>query len=259
MIRRVPSRGFTVVELLVVIAVTAVLLTLAVPLILKARNSARQAVCLSNNRQVLVAINAFSAENQSRLPEARTLTEPGEYVTWRRRFFETGAIPMVDVWQCPLHKNPQGEAGYTNDGLRCTGDIASSYALNGHVLWRIKGTDREAILADTAIRRPSHTVLLPETNYFSAHLTASPPMVANYYGAQPGPYSYWHSGGGVYGFQDGHVEVINFLDTGSPDCRWHNGQDLTDDPFVPQPRSEYRAHDHPDWEYLVPKIYLTGG
>mgnify|MGYP000612120535 CR=1 FL=1 len=59
-------------------------------------------------------------------------------------------------------ENPQGEAGYTNDGLRCAGDIASSYALNGHVLWRIQSTDREAILADTAIRRPSHTVLLPE-------------------------------------------------------------------------------------------------
>lgn len=106
------------------------------------------------------------------------------------------------------------------------------------------------------ISRPAHTILLAESNLFLADLRASDPWVANYYGVQPGPYGYWHGGEGVYGFLDGHVELTRFLDTGSPECRWHSGRDLTPDPFVPQRPDEIRPHDHPDWEYLVPSIYL---
>jgi hypothetical protein len=55
---------------------------------------------------------------------------------------------------------------------------------------------------------------------------------------------------------DGHAEVINFLDTGSPDCRWHNGKDLNPDPNFPQPPEELRQHEHSDWQYLVAPVYL---
>ena len=154
---------------------------------------------------------------------------------------------------------PRGESGYTENGATCRGDIASSYALNGHVLWRREKVDDEAVRADTIIQRPSHTILLAETNRAFSDLRASPPIVANYYGNSPGPYAYWHERRGVYGFLDGHVELIEFLDTGSPDCRWHNGRDLTDDPFVPQKSDEFRPHDHPDWAFLVPDIYKQSG
>ena len=60
----------------------------------------------------------------------------------------------------------------------------------------------------------------------------------------------------TYAFQDGHAESIRLLDTGNPDCRWHNGKDLTADPFVTQTKEETQQHDHPDWQYLVPSIYL---
>ena len=251
------QRGFTLVELLVTIAIIGVVLAILVPILGAARDAAKQTQCLSNARQLVTAVNAFGATNQGLLPENRTLVSDTEYITWRRNFAETGLVNEPDVWACPLHPRPgpRGEGGYVDGGVRCRGDIASSYALNGHLLWRRNKVDDEAVRADTIIQRPSHTILLAETNRSFSHLRASPPLVANFFGNDPGPYAYWHAGRGTYGFLDGHVELIAFLDTGSPDCRWHNGRDLTDDPFVPQKPDEYRPHDHPDWEFLVPDIY----
>ncbi|MEL6739442.1 MAG: prepilin-type N-terminal cleavage/methylation domain-containing protein [Planctomycetota bacterium] len=251
-------RGFSLVELLVVIAVVAVLLALTLPALARVRDAARRTQCLSNARQIVIGINAFGVDNRSRLPENRTLVSDDEYITWRAQLVENGSVPEGETWQCPSHPDPgpRGEFGYTDDGAVCIGDVNASYALNGHVLWRADTTDDEARLADTIIQRPSHTILLAETNRPNADLRVSPPLVANYYADSPGPYAFWHAGGGTYAFQDGHAEVMTFLDTGSPDCRWHNGRDLTDDPFVPQRAGEVRPHDHPDWRFLVPEVYL---
>lgn len=247
------------IELLVSIAVIALLIGILVPVLAAVRDAARQTACISNARQITTAINAFSASNRNRLPENRTLISEGEYVTWRHRFAETGLLPVDDVWTCPLHRNPgpRSELDLVEGGSRCVGDVRSSYALNGHVLWRREKTEKDAAISDAAIRRPSHTILLAETNRFRSDLRVSPPIVANFFNDWPGPYAYWHGGKGVYAFQDGHVEVLGFLETGRPDCRWHNGRDLSDDPFVPQGPDEFRAHDHPDWEFLVPEVYLN--
>ncbi|MFK7883422.1 MAG: type II secretion system protein [Phycisphaerales bacterium] len=251
--------AFTLIELLVTIGVIAVLIGILLPMLAFARNAAKESKCLSNARQITIALNAFSASNRSRLPENRTLITSNTYITWRAQLVNDGSLPTPEVWQCPLHKDPgpRGEQGYSEGSIRCAGDVTASYAINGHILWRRGLTDQTAKRADTIINRPSHTILLAETNRFLADLRASDPIIANYYNEQPGPYAYWHRGNtGTYAFLDGHVERIKLLDTGSPDCRWHNGRDLSDDQFVPQRPNEIRPHDHPDWQYLVPSIYL---
>lgn len=250
-------RAFTITEMVVTLAIILVLFAIGTPIILQARNAAREARCLSNVRQLLVGINAFSASNGSRLPENRVLESASEYITWRQLLMDRGYIDDPGIWACPLHPDPgpRSEFGFVSGGSRCVGDAVSSYALNGHLFWRRDKLDDQARIIDTVIDRPSHTILVAETNRAFCHLRVSPPLVANYFGDVPGPYSYWHSGKGVYGFQDGHVEIIAFLDTGNPDCRWHNRSDLTPDPFVPQTREETKPHAHPDWEFLVPDIY----
>ncbi|MEL7474016.1 MAG: type II secretion system protein, partial [Planctomycetota bacterium] len=183
-------RAFTLIELLVSIGIIAVLLSLIVVGLARARDAAKRTVCVSNARQILVAINASIASSNARLPESRYLRSNNTYVTWRYHLAENGSLPNPEVWECPLHPEPRprGEAGYASGAIRCVGDMAASYALNGHVLWRAGLTSDSARLADTTIRRPSHTILLAETNSYLSNLRVSPPNVANYFGAPTGPY-----------------------------------------------------------------------
>jgi hypothetical protein len=52
------------------------------------------------------------------------------------------------------------------------------------------------------------------------------------------------------------VETLNLLDTGNPDCRWHNGRDYEKDMYSQQDSKELGIHGHPDWQYLVNDVYL---
>lgn len=181
---------------------------------------------------------------------------PRSYTTWRGQMRDDGYISDPDAWVCPSHRNPGSELGFTDDGAECVSDAVSSYALNGHLLWRRDSVDDDAKRPANVIRRPAHTILIAETNTPYTNLRVSPPFIANYFGYDPGPYALRHDNRAAYSFFDGHAELIALLDTGNPDCRWHNGPDLSDDPFVPQTRDELRPHAHPDWEYLVPEAYL---
>jgi prepilin-type N-terminal cleavage/methylation domain-containing protein/prepilin-type processing-associated H-X9-DG protein len=60
--------GFTLVELLVVIGVIALLISLLLPALNKARESARQVQCLSNMRQLSTAAISFSNEHKGYMP-----------------------------------------------------------------------------------------------------------------------------------------------------------------------------------------------
>ena len=66
-------KGFTLIELLVVIAIIAILAAILFPVFSKAREKARQVKCISNQKQIILAITIFTQENDEKLPTADTV------------------------------------------------------------------------------------------------------------------------------------------------------------------------------------------
>lgn len=74
--------GFTLVELLVVMAIIALLAALIVPCVATAASAGRRAACLNNLRQIGIAIQSYSAESEGRIPYGPTappFTSPSSF------------------------------------------------------------------------------------------------------------------------------------------------------------------------------------
>jgi prepilin-type N-terminal cleavage/methylation domain-containing protein/prepilin-type processing-associated H-X9-DG protein len=89
--RATTPRAFTLIEVLVVIAIIALLIAIAVPAIQRIRETANRMVCTSNLRQVGLAIQSFHAERQVFPASGWTMAGPGnpngKFVGWRVLIF----------------------------------------------------------------------------------------------------------------------------------------------------------------------------
>jgi prepilin-type N-terminal cleavage/methylation domain-containing protein/prepilin-type processing-associated H-X9-DG protein len=101
--RRRTSAGFTLVELLVVIGIIALLISMLLPALNRARDSARTVACLSNLRQIATAVHLYANETDGYLPPSHTWPAVPD-VGDRLHQFLKRYIPNTSgqtVWTCP--------------------------------------------------------------------------------------------------------------------------------------------------------------
>src|SRR5512140_2780157 len=77
-----PPGAFTLIELLVVIAIIALLAALLLPTLAAAKDRGLRAACISNLRQIGIAVRAYADDNEGRIPygpPAPPFTSPSSF------------------------------------------------------------------------------------------------------------------------------------------------------------------------------------
>jgi prepilin-type N-terminal cleavage/methylation domain-containing protein len=128
---RISTRAFTLLEVSIVIALVALIVTLALPLTIKARTRAKVAKAITGMREISIALEAYKSENEA-YPHSRIaprgayrfqhlLTTPTAYIdsvpidpfrdaplrssrgrSYARRTFDYGATPLTTATRWAL-------------------------------------------------------------------------------------------------------------------------------------------------------------
>lgn len=172
---RLPG-GFTLIELLVVIAIIAALAALLFPVLSRARHRANNAACVSNLRQLGVALITYAEDYEDRMPVAWDMwwadverpPIPGA------RYLNEVMVGRVDpaLWHCPA------DVGFTwwdssfnvaqiEYRPSCFAAKGQSYDYNLLMAWDYAGR-RVAPIPVARVRRPTETALLMDA-HFSWH------------------------------------------------------------------------------------------
>ena len=140
-------RGFTLIELLVVIAIIAILAAILFPVFAKAREKARQASCLSNEKQLGLAMMQYTQDNDELTPSSNFWG-----YGWAERI--NPYSKSAGVFRCP-------DDSHSSTNTDTPGWVPISYALNGNFR---QGCNNQLCggLNISQFQAPASTIMLAE-------------------------------------------------------------------------------------------------
>ena len=158
------AAGFTLVELLVVIGIIAVLISILLPSLARARAQAKQTACLSNLRQIGLAVEMYAGANEGAFPPAQHTAAPTGWLTVLQPY---GATPAVRL--CPDDgRQPVPQTSYlTNDHMQSLKPWADYNPVTGATL---PGGRTRAYLKLAQVRRSSDVVFVVESEGVGDHV-----------------------------------------------------------------------------------------
>ena len=214
-------RGFTLVELLVVIAVIAVLIALLLPVLSSAKAKARQTICLNDLRQISLGIHLYLDDQNNGSP-GNTNTAHSPFLSWTdyRELIkhyvgvEGAASPEDKVFACPadtfFYDLSRYGRGYVPEPLHAQVDHAfTSYAYNAGQFSTPPRTNAPATVTNYGIAgqkldsvpHPARTVLIAEMPAFAPYSWHEPKRPFSRENAT------FNDAKSMVGFVDGHVAV----------------------------------------------------
>ena len=98
-LRRFSRAGFSLIELLAVIAIIAILAGITIPGVSRAREAARRSQCASNLRQIGLAVKSWLADHENAFPpvDPSKANQSGYIADYYRRYLGDN----YDVFRCP--------------------------------------------------------------------------------------------------------------------------------------------------------------
>lgn len=142
------AQGFTLIEILIVLAIIAVLAAILLPVFSSARDRARLATCSANLRQIGLAMQLYVNDNNDAYPDVTFFAVPLDHCTWVDRVIHYAKSPAI--FECPADEEGEYRPGCTAPSEEEPSPLDGSYTINGN-LNRLKAM---------RIPRPSRTVIV---------------------------------------------------------------------------------------------------
>jgi prepilin-type N-terminal cleavage/methylation domain-containing protein/prepilin-type processing-associated H-X9-DG protein len=181
--RRCTDNGFTLIELLVVVGIIALLASILMPSLAKAREQAKGASCLSNLHNIGISLAMYHGDNRGYYPSNYSYIDgnssAGGYYHW------TAALDFKDYTaDITARKYPKLANQYV-----CPSHFPGGWAPTNFTSWRIPNPPPGQASQDTGgtkddrqaprLSYVANEIVMPRKKYSPAHDAANPPGTSN--------------------------------------------------------------------------------